>query len=55
MLYHRGNERGIEVRTFQGVAVLKEEAKEWFESHPVAYPNRPCPMTRRRQFLSVEE
>ena len=55
-LYHRGNERGIEVRTFQGVAVLKEEAKEWFKSHPVAYPNRPVSHdTPKVNFLSVEE
>lgn len=37
-LYHRGNERGLQVRTFQGMAVLKEEAQEWFKRHPVAYP-----------------
>lgn len=41
MLYHRGDERGIKVKTFQGMAVLKEEAKEWFRGHPVAYPDRP--------------
>lgn len=40
MLYHRGNERGLQVRTFRGMAVLSEEANEWFESHPVAYPER---------------
>ena len=39
-LYHRGNERGIEIRTFQGMAVLKEEAKEWFKKHPVVIPYR---------------
>ena len=56
MLYHRGNERGIEVRTFQGVAVLKEEAKEWFKSHPVAYPDRPVSQDAPKvNLLSVEE
>ena len=44
-LYHRGNERGIEIRTFQGLAVLKEEAKAWFKSHPVAYSHRSVPQS----------
>lgn len=55
-LYHRGNERGIEIRTFQGMAVLKEEAKEWFKSHPVAYPDRPVSeVTPKVDLLSIEE
>lgn len=41
MLYHRGDERGMRIKTFQGMAVLPEEARMWFESHPVAVaPNR---------------
>jgi len=41
MLYHRGDERGMKIKTFQGMAVLPEEARMWFESHPVAVaPNR---------------
>lgn len=56
MLYHRGNERGIQVRTFQGMAVLPEEAKEWFKNHPVAYPDRPVFQgTPKVDLLSIEE
>lgn len=36
MLYHRGDERGMKVKTFQGMTVLPEEARMWFEAHPVA-------------------
>jgi cytolysin-activating lysine-acyltransferase len=36
MLYHRGDERGMRIKTFQGMAVLPAEAKMWFEAHPVA-------------------
>lgn len=36
MLYHRGDERGMKIKTFQGMAVLPEEARMWFEAHPVA-------------------
>lgn len=38
-LYHRGNERGMRVKTFRGAAVMPEEAQEWFNTHPVAYPD----------------
>lgn len=51
-LYHRGNERGLQIKTFQGRAVLKEEAKAWFNSHPVAYPNRQAPDVNNAQNAS---
>lgn len=34
-LYHRGDTRGLRVLTFRGIAVMPEEARFWFESHPV--------------------
>lgn len=37
-LYHRGDERGARVMTFRGAAMLHEEARTWFQSHPVAFP-----------------
>ncbi len=37
-LYHRGEERGLRVKTFQGIAVLPEEARLWFAAHPVQWP-----------------
>jgi cytolysin-activating lysine-acyltransferase len=40
-LYHRGNERGLRIKTFHGMAVLPEEARHWFQTHPVA-TNIPC-------------
>lgn len=39
-LYHRGNERGLQIRTFRGLAVLPEEAQEWFNTHPVGDTTR---------------
>lgn len=36
MLYYRGDERGMKIKPFQGMAVLPEEARLWFEAHPVA-------------------
>ncbi len=35
-LHHRGNERGLRVKTFKGIGVMPEEARFWFETHPVA-------------------
>ncbi|MBV4451837.1 MULTISPECIES: toxin-activating lysine-acyltransferase [Pseudomonas] len=34
-LYHRGEERGLRVMNFQGIAVLDLEAKAWFATHPL--------------------
>ena len=34
-LNHRGDTRGLRVLTFRGIAVMPEEARFWFESHPV--------------------
>ena len=35
-LYHRGEERGLQVKTFQGIGVIPEQAKAWFAAHPLA-------------------
>ncbi|MEO8627544.1 MAG: toxin-activating lysine-acyltransferase [Betaproteobacteria bacterium] len=35
-LDHRGNDRGLRIRTFHGIAMMREEANSWFASHPVA-------------------
>lgn len=35
-LYHRGDERGLRVKTFQGIGVIPEQARAWFAAHPVA-------------------
>lgn len=34
-LYHRGNDRGLKIKTFHGKAMLPEQARGWFEAHPV--------------------
>ncbi|KAA8700312.1 toxin-activating lysine-acyltransferase [Pseudomonas cannabina] len=35
-LYHRGEERGLRIKTFQGIGVIPEQARAWFAAHPVA-------------------
>jgi cytolysin-activating lysine-acyltransferase len=35
-LYHRGDERGLRIKTFYGIAVPPEEARLWFTEHPAA-------------------
>lgn len=35
-LHHRGNQRGLRIKTFEGIAVMAEEARHWFETHPAA-------------------
>jgi cytolysin-activating lysine-acyltransferase len=35
-LYHRGNDRGLRVKTFHGIGVMSDEARFWFETHPFA-------------------
>ena len=35
-LDHRGDERGLQVKTFRGRAVAPEAARLWFAQHPVA-------------------
>lgn len=35
-LHHRGNADGILIREFRGMAVLRDEARWWFETHPVS-------------------
>lgn len=39
-LDHRGDERGLRVMEYRGVAVLKEEARAWFLDHPIAVAKR---------------
>ena len=34
-LYHRGNDRGLRVKTFHGIGIMSEEACFWFETHPI--------------------
>lgn len=35
-LYHRGNERGMRIKQFHGIAILPAEARAWFALHPPA-------------------
>lgn len=32
-LSHRGDERGLKVKTFKGIAVMPEQARAWFETN----------------------
>jgi len=34
-LHHKGEERGLRVLNFQGIAVLDLEAQAWFATHPL--------------------
>ncbi|SEH91544.1 toxin-activating lysine-acyltransferase [Pseudomonas asplenii] len=34
-LYHRGDERGLRVMNFHGIAILDLEAQAWFATHPL--------------------
>jgi cytolysin-activating lysine-acyltransferase len=36
-LYHRGDDKGLRILTFHGVGVLTQEARSWFETHPVSF------------------
>lgn len=41
-LYHRGNERGLRIQAYHGMAVLPEEARHWFQANPIpAMPHPP--------------
>lgn len=40
-LYHRGDERGLRIKTFQGIGVIPEQARAWFAAHPVATTSSP--------------
>jgi len=42
-LYHRGEERGLRIKTFRGSAVPPEEARCWFRQNPVSAETRPAP------------
>ncbi|WP_249672142.1 toxin-activating lysine-acyltransferase [Pseudomonas abieticivorans] len=35
-LYHRGDERGLQIKQFQGIKVMPAEARAWFATHAVA-------------------
>ncbi len=37
-LYHRGDERGLRIKTFRGIAVLQQAAQQWFANRPVIRP-----------------
>ena len=43
-LYHRGDNRGLRILTFRGIGVMPEEARHWFETHPVAHRQNPPPI-----------
>jgi len=36
-LDHRGDERGLIIRTFRGLAVMREEVNAWLAAYPVMY------------------
>lgn len=36
-LYHRGDEKGLRIVSFHGIAVTPEEARFWFEHNPPAF------------------
>jgi cytolysin-activating lysine-acyltransferase len=40
-LQHRGKERGLRVMEFKGIAVMADEARAWFETHPIASAQEP--------------
>lgn len=48
-LYHRGEERGLRIKTFRGSAVLPEEARWWFRQNPVCADALPVPDCRSRK------
>lgn len=35
-LNHRGTERGLRIKTYQGIGVIPEQARAWFAAHPIA-------------------
>lgn len=37
-LYHRGENRGLRVKSFRGIAVMPAQAQLWFETHPADIP-----------------
>ncbi|MDB5797015.1 MAG: hemolysin activating-like protein [Paucimonas sp.] len=41
MLYHRSQERGRLVKTFRGKLLRREDARLWFETHPLPCPGKP--------------
>ena len=40
-LYHRGNERGLRIKTFHGSGVTKHDAQYWFATHPISLDSLP--------------
>jgi len=40
-LYHRGDETGLRVVNFRGLAVTPEEARFWFKNNPPAFKETP--------------
>lgn len=39
-LYHRGEEKGLRVMEYRGIAVTPEEGRRWFAQHPCAFAAR---------------
>lgn len=35
-LYHKGEQRGLRIKTFHGIGVIPEQARAWFAAHPLA-------------------
>ena len=38
-LYHKGSDKGIKILEAHGLAVLPQEARHWFDTHPVCWPS----------------
>ncbi|MFC3627491.1 toxin-activating lysine-acyltransferase [Vogesella amnigena] len=46
-LYHKGNQRGLQVKAFSGLAVLPVEARAWQAANPVCWPADNTQQTQR--------
>ena len=40
-LYHKGSDAGIKILEAHGLAVLPQEARHWFDTHPVCWSSQP--------------
>lgn len=52
-LDHQGEKRGLRVMTHRGIAVLPEEARYWFDAHPVAV--NPTTQMRKQSMSNAPE
>lgn len=48
MLYHRGNERGLRVKTFHGAAVAHADARRWLAANPIIWPESADPTLKEK-------